>query len=64
MDSPGGGNRNFLVVDPEANERVMQGLASPVRIRILRLLHARLAICHARFFRCVMLTHARVAGGR
>ena len=41
MVSPGGANRNFLVVDPEANGRVMQGLSSPVRIRILRLLHAR-----------------------
>ena len=34
-----GAQRNFLTVHPEENPRVMQGLASPVRLRILRLLH-------------------------
>jgi predicted transcriptional regulator len=31
--------RNFLTVDPEDNIRVLKGLSSPVRIKILRLLH-------------------------
>src|SRR5690554_3705024 len=31
--------RNFLVVDPEESMHVLKGLASPVRIRILKLLH-------------------------
>ncbi|WP_338609564.1 helix-turn-helix domain-containing protein [Pelagibacterium nitratireducens] len=31
--------RNFLVVDPEDGMNVLRGLASPVRIRILKLLH-------------------------
>ncbi|GGA41873.1 ArsR/SmtB family transcription factor [Pelagibacterium lentulum] len=33
--------RNFLVVDPEDSMEVLKGLASPVRIRILKLLHVR-----------------------
>lgn len=32
-------SRNFLVVDPEEGMNVLKGLASPVRIRILKLLH-------------------------
>jgi predicted transcriptional regulator len=32
-------SRNFLVVDPEENIEVLKGLASPVRVRILKLLH-------------------------
>ena len=32
--------RRFLAVDPEENARVMHGLSSSVRVRILRLLHA------------------------
>ncbi len=32
-------SRNFLVVDPEDNIEVLKGLASPVRVRILKLLH-------------------------
>ena len=31
--------RNFLVIDPEERPEVLRGLASPVRVRILRLLH-------------------------
>lgn len=31
--------RNFLVVDPEQDMNVLKGLASPVRIKILKLLH-------------------------
>ncbi|WP_417580241.1 ArsR/SmtB family transcription factor [Pelagibacterium sp.] len=31
--------RNFLVVDPEEDMNVLKGLASPVRIKILKLLH-------------------------
>jgi predicted transcriptional regulator len=34
-------DRNFLVIDPDTDDRVMQGLVSPIRIRILRLLSAR-----------------------
>ena len=34
-------SRNFLLVDPEGDGRVLHALASPVRTRILRLLHAR-----------------------
>jgi predicted transcriptional regulator len=37
---PGRAHRNFLTVDPEDNIRLLKGLSSPVRIRILRLLHA------------------------
>jgi predicted transcriptional regulator len=33
--------RNFLTVDPEDNIRVLKGLSSPVRIKILRLLHLK-----------------------
>jgi predicted transcriptional regulator len=32
-------SRNFLVVDPEEDMEVLKGLASPVRVRILKLLH-------------------------
>ncbi|HQZ11702.1 MAG TPA: helix-turn-helix domain-containing protein [Devosia sp.] len=32
--------RNFLVVDPEEGINVLRGLASPVRVSILKLLHA------------------------
>src|SRR5271165_6341327 len=34
-------SRNFLVIDPEERPEVLRGLASPVRARILRLLHRR-----------------------
>ncbi len=34
-------SRNFLVIDPEERPDVLHGLASPVRARILRLLHRR-----------------------
>src|SRR5262245_45284981 len=33
-------HRNFLTVDPEDNIGLLKGLSSPVRIKILRLLHA------------------------
>ncbi len=33
-------SRNFLVVDPEENLDVLKGLASAVRVKILKLLHA------------------------
>ncbi len=32
-------SRNFLVIDPEERPDVLRGLASPARVRILRLLH-------------------------
>ncbi|MBW4655953.1 MAG: helix-turn-helix domain-containing protein, partial [Kaiparowitsia implicata GSE-PSE-MK54-09C] len=32
-------SRNFLVVDPEEDIEVLKGLASPIRVRILKLLH-------------------------
>ena len=32
-------SRNFLVVDPEEGIDVLKGLASPIRVRILKLLH-------------------------
>jgi predicted transcriptional regulator len=32
-------SRNFLVVDPEEGIEVLKGLASPMRVRILKLLH-------------------------
>lgn len=32
-------SRNFLVVDPEEDMEVLKGLASPIRARILKLLH-------------------------
>ena len=32
-------SRNFLVVDPEENIEVLKGLASPIRVKILKLLH-------------------------
>ncbi len=34
-------SRNFLVVDPEEDLEVLKGLASPVRVRILKLLHVQ-----------------------
>jgi predicted transcriptional regulator len=34
-------SRNFLVVDPEEGIEVLKGLASPVRVRILKLLHIK-----------------------
>lgn len=34
-------SRNFLVIDPEERPEVLRGLASPIRVRVLRLLHAR-----------------------
>ena len=34
-------SRNFLVVDPEADMPVLKGLASPARVSILKLLHAK-----------------------
>lgn len=34
-------SRNFLVVDPEENLEVLHGLASSVRVKILKLLHVR-----------------------
>jgi predicted transcriptional regulator len=34
-------SRNFLVVDPEENFEVLRGLASTIRIRILKLLHVQ-----------------------
>lgn len=37
---PGRPHRNFLTVDPEDNIGLLKGLSSPVRIKILRLLHA------------------------
>jgi hypothetical protein len=36
-----GAPRNILTVDPEDGVAVLKGLASPVRLRILRLLHGR-----------------------
>lgn len=41
MDAPDGPRRNFLNVNPEQSFEVLRGLASPVRIRILRLLNRR-----------------------
>ena len=37
-------SRNFLVIDPEERADVLRGLASPVRVRILRLLHRRTGV--------------------
>jgi predicted transcriptional regulator len=34
-------NRNFLAVQADENSEVLRGLASPVRVRILKLLHSR-----------------------
>lgn len=34
-------SRNFLVIDPEDGMEVLRGLASPIRIRILKLLHVQ-----------------------
>lgn len=34
-------SRNFLVVDPEEDIEVLKGLASPIRVRILKLLHVQ-----------------------
>ena len=36
--------RNFLVVDPEERPEVLRGLASPLRVQILRLLHRGVGI--------------------
>lgn len=33
--------RNFLTIDPDENFEVARGLASPIRLRILKLLHVR-----------------------
>ena len=32
-------SRNFLVIDPEEGIEVLKGLASPTRVKILKLLH-------------------------
>lgn len=37
-------SRNFLVVDPEEDIEVLKGLASPIRVRILKLLHVEGAL--------------------
>ncbi|NGP17185.1 ArsR/SmtB family transcription factor [Devosia aurantiaca] len=34
-------SRNFLVIDPEDGMEVLRGLASPIRIRMLKLLHVQ-----------------------
>ena len=34
-------SRNFLLIDPEERPDVLRGLASPVRVKILRALHLR-----------------------
>lgn len=34
-------SRNFLVVDPEEGIEVLKGLASPIRVKILKLLHVQ-----------------------
>ena len=34
-------SRNFLLVDPEERADVLRGLASPVRVRMLKALHQR-----------------------
>ena len=34
-------SRNFLMIDPEERPEVLRGLASPLRAKILRLLHRR-----------------------
>jgi len=34
-------SRNFLVIDPEQRPEVLRALASPQRVRMLRLLHSR-----------------------
>lgn len=41
MLSVGGVRRNILTIDPQDKLDVLKGLSSPVRIKILRLLHAR-----------------------
>ena len=40
MIPSGGAHRNILTIDPQDNTDVLKGLSSPVRIKILRLLHA------------------------
>lgn len=40
MLSAGGARRNVLTIDPQDQLEVLKGLSSPVRIKILRLLHA------------------------
>jgi predicted transcriptional regulator len=37
-------SRNFLVIDPEERPDVLHGLASPARVRILRLLHRNVGV--------------------
>jgi predicted transcriptional regulator len=37
---PGSPRRNILTVDPQDNMEVLKGLSSPIRVRILRLLHS------------------------
>lgn len=34
-------SRDFLVIDPETNPATLRGLASPIRVRILRLLRKK-----------------------
>ena len=34
-------SRNFLLVDPEERPDVLRGLASSVRVRILKMLHLK-----------------------
>ena len=36
--------RNFLVIDPEERPEVLRGLASPLRVRILKLLHGGIGV--------------------
>ena len=33
--------RDFLVIDPEQGMATLKGLASPIRVQILKLLHKR-----------------------
>ena len=40
-------SRNFLLVDPEERADVLHGLASPVRVRMLKALHERGEGCRA-----------------
>jgi predicted transcriptional regulator len=36
--------RNFLVIDPEERPEVLRGLASPLRVQILKLLHGGVGV--------------------
>src|ERR1700692_3097320 len=36
--------RNFLVIDPEERPEVLRGLASPLRVQILKLLHRGIGV--------------------